>query len=169
MGPSDGCGAEILLGSVADLPTRRDAQVRLDERLRPVNQGAGRPESIIGFGAFVEQQWKVLALPNFKRSTQHGYQAVLRVHVLPAWRTIPLRDIDRLAIQQWVADGFVTGRLAIGPECVGAALQHPRVGGRIRVSAGEPGAGSEVPAKGAEEEARDDRRGRLREAARAAE
>ena len=51
----------ILLGSVADLPTRRDAQVRLDERLRPVNQGASRPESIIGFGAFVEQQWKVLA------------------------------------------------------------------------------------------------------------
>jgi hypothetical protein len=59
----------ILLGAVADLPTRRDAQVRLDERLRPVNQGLGRPESIIGFGAFVEQQWKVLALPNFKRTT----------------------------------------------------------------------------------------------------
>ena len=97
----------ILLGSVADLPTRRDAQVRLDERLRPVNQGASRPESIIGFGAFVEQQWKVLALPTFKRTTQHGYQAVLRVHVLPTWQDIPLRNIDRLAIQHWVADRFV--------------------------------------------------------------
>lgn len=96
----------ILLGSVADLPTRRDAQVKLDERLRPVNQGASRPESIIGFGAFVEQQWKVLALPTFKRTTQHGYKAVLRVHVLPTWQDIPLRDIDRLAIQQWVADRF---------------------------------------------------------------
>jgi len=99
----------ILLGAVADLPTRRDAQVRLDERLRPVNQGATRPELIIGFGAFVEQQWKVLALPTFKRTTQHGYQAVLRVHVLPTWQDIPLRDIDRLAIQQWVADRFRRG------------------------------------------------------------
>ena len=47
-----------------------------------------------------------LALPTFKRTTQHGYQAVLRVHVLPTWQDIPLRDIDRLAIQQWVADRF---------------------------------------------------------------
>jgi integrase len=99
----------ILLGSVADLPTRRDAQVRLDERLRLINQGAVRPESIIGFGAFVEQQWKVLVLPTFKRTTQHGYQAVLRVHVLPTWQDAPLRDIDRLAIQQWVADRLRRG------------------------------------------------------------
>jgi integrase len=99
----------ILLGSVADLPTRRDAQVRLDERLRSINLGAARPESVIGFGVFVEQQWKVLVLPTFKRTTQHGYQAVLRVHVLPTWKDTPLRDIDRLAIQQWVADRLRRG------------------------------------------------------------
>ena len=34
-------------------------------------------------------------------------KTVLQVHVLPTWRDWPLRDIDRLAIQQWVADGFV--------------------------------------------------------------
>jgi hypothetical protein len=57
----------ILLGSVADLPTRCDAQLKLDERLRLVNQGVGRPESTIAFGAFVEQLWTVLVLPTFKR------------------------------------------------------------------------------------------------------
>jgi hypothetical protein len=31
---------------------------------------------------------------------------VLNAHVLPAWREWRLRDIDRLAIQQWVADKF---------------------------------------------------------------
>ena len=98
-----------LLGSVADLPTRRDAQMRLDERLRPVNQGTARPESVMAFGTFVEQQWKVLVLPTFKRTTQHGYQTVLKVHVLPTWRDISLRDIDRLTIQQWVADRFRQG------------------------------------------------------------
>jgi integrase len=81
----------------------------MEERLREVNQGAQRPESGISFGAFVETQWKVLALPNFKASTQHGYKTVLNVHVLPAWRTWRLRDIERLAIQAWVSDKFRHG------------------------------------------------------------
>ncbi len=99
----------IRLGAVTDLPTRRDAQVRLDERLLPINQGAVRPESVIEFGVFVEQQWKVLVLPTFKRTTQHGYQAVLKVHVLPTWKEVALRDIDRFTIQRWVTDRLRRG------------------------------------------------------------
>ena len=95
-----------VLGSLADVPTRREAQALLDERLRAVNSGASRPESSIAFGTFVEEQWKALVLPTFKASTQHGYKTVLNVHVLPAWRDWRLRDIERLAIQQWVADKF---------------------------------------------------------------
>ena len=95
-----------VLGSLADFPTRREAQALLDERLRAVNAGASRPESSIAFGTFVEEQWKALVLPTFKASTQHGYKTVLNVHVLPAWRDWRLRDIERLAIQQWVADKF---------------------------------------------------------------
>ena len=44
-----------------------------------------------------------------RRTTQHGYQAVLRVHVLQRREDIPLRDIDRLAIQQWAANRFRQG------------------------------------------------------------
>ena len=36
-----------VLGSVADFPTRREAQALLDERLRAVNAGASRPEASI--------------------------------------------------------------------------------------------------------------------------
>jgi len=96
----------VVLGSVADLPKKGDAQVRLDEHLRPINQGTGRPEAYIAFGTFVDAQWKPLVLPTFKRSTQHGYKTVLSLHLLPQWRDWRLRDIDRLAIQQWVADKF---------------------------------------------------------------
>lgn len=95
-----------VLGSLAEFPTRREAQALLDERLRSVNSGASRPESSIAFDTFVEEQWKALVLPTFKASTQHGYKTVLNVHVLPAWRDWRLRDIERLAIQQWVADKF---------------------------------------------------------------
>lgn len=96
----------LVLGSVVDLPTRLKAQTRLDEILRPVNQGTSKPESSVTFGTFVDEQWKVLVLPTFKASTQHGYKTVLSVHVLPEWRDWRLRDIERLAIQQWVADKF---------------------------------------------------------------
>ena len=99
----------VVLGLVADLPTRREAQIRLEEKVRPVNQGTTRPESYVTFGVFVEQQWKTLVLPTFKASTQHGYKTVLRVHVLPEWRDWRLRDIERLAIQRWVADKFRLG------------------------------------------------------------
>jgi len=97
------------IGTIAEMPNRRDALAKMEERLREVNQGVRRPESGMSFGAFVETQWTVLALPNFKASTQHGYKTVLAVHVLPAWRKWRLRDIDRLAIQQWIADKFRQG------------------------------------------------------------
>ena len=87
-----------MLGTVAGFPSRREAQGLLDERLRPVNAGASRPEASIGFGTFVEEQWKALVLPTFKASTQHGHKTFLNVHVLPAWKEWRLRDIERLAI-----------------------------------------------------------------------
>ena len=109
----DGTIGEIhrsaVLGLVADVPTRRAAQLLLDAKLLPVNEGTARPEAFIAFGTFVEQQWKTLVLPTFKASTQHGYHTVLKVHVLPAWRDWRLRDMERRAIQQWVADKFRQG------------------------------------------------------------
>jgi integrase len=96
----------VVLGSLADLPTRRDAQVRLDEELRAVNQGTVRPESSMLFGTFAEEQWKTLVLPTLKLSTQHGYKTVLAKHLLPYWRDWRLRDIGRQDVQQWVADRF---------------------------------------------------------------
>jgi hypothetical protein len=100
----------VVLGSVAELPTRREAQVRLDEKLRSVNQGTSRPESFVTLGTFVEQEWMPLVFPTFKASTQHGYKTVLSNHVLPAWRDWRLRDIERLAVQQWVANRFRHGQ-----------------------------------------------------------
>jgi integrase len=96
----------VVLGSVADLPTRKDAQVRLDEELRGVNQGTVRRESSMLLGTFAEEQWKTLVLPTLKLSTQHGYKTVLTKHLLPYWRDWRLRDIGRQDVQQWVADRF---------------------------------------------------------------
>ena len=96
----------VVLGAVADLPTRAGAQTRLEEQLRPLNQGSARPEATMAFGTFAETQWQTLVLPTLKLSTQHGYRNVLRKHVLPCRRDWRLRYIGRQDVQQWVAEKF---------------------------------------------------------------
>jgi integrase len=96
----------VVLGTVAELPTRRQALLKLEEQLRPVNQGTGRPEASIAFGVFAETQWTALVLPTLKLSTQHGYRYVLTKHVLPYWRDWRLRDIGKLDVQRFVAEKF---------------------------------------------------------------
>lgn len=96
----------VVLGTVAELPTKRHALTKLEEQLRPVNQGATRPEASMRFGVFAETQWSALVLPTLKLSTQHGYKNVLNKHVLPYWREWRLRDIGKLDVQQFVADKF---------------------------------------------------------------
>jgi site-specific recombinase XerC len=96
----------VVLGPLSELPTRRHALTKLEEQIRPVNQGTTRPEASMSFGAFAESQWSVLVLPTLKLSTQHGYKNVLRQHLLPYWREWRLRDIGKLDVQQFVADRF---------------------------------------------------------------
>jgi hypothetical protein len=75
-----------LSSQIDPLPTKREALTKLEEHLRPVNQGTGRPEASMRFAVFVERQWSALVLPTLKLSTQHGYKNVLNKHVLPYWR-----------------------------------------------------------------------------------
>jgi hypothetical protein len=139
----------VVLGLVADLPTRRDALTKLEEHIRPVNQGTTRPEAMMSFGVFAETQWSALVLPTLKLSTQHGYKNVLNKHVLPYWRTWRLRDIGKLDVQQFVADKF-RQQLGwqTGPQRVDAALRHPRDSRRVRLPHGESCARREVSAAG---------------------
>ena len=94
----------VVLGTVAELPTKRHALTKLDEHIRPVNQGTARPGASMSVGVFAESQWSTLVLPTLKLSTQHGYKNVLSKHVLPYWRDWRLRDIGKLDVQQFVAD-----------------------------------------------------------------
>ena len=96
----------VVLGTAAELPTKRHALTKLEEQLRHVNHAGSRPEATMRFGAFAEAQWSVLVLPTLKLSTQHGYKHVLAKHVLPYWRDWRLGDIGKLDVQQFVADKF---------------------------------------------------------------
>jgi integrase len=96
----------VVLGAVSDIPTRREARTLLEQRLRPLNQGTQRPQSTVRFKDFVESEWKTLVLPTLKLSTQHGYQVMLRNHVLPYFGDGRLCDIAKQDVQQFVTEKF---------------------------------------------------------------
>lgn len=96
----------VVLGRVADLPTRRLAQAALDERVGPINRGLHVPQSLATFGEFVERDWKRLVLPALKLSTQRSYRMMLQKHLVPYWREWRLCDVTTLDVQQFVLRKF---------------------------------------------------------------
>lgn len=99
----------VVLGLVSEIPTRRQAQSLLEQRLRPLNLGIQRPQSTMRFREFVQGEWNNLDLPTLKLSTQRGYRLVLGRHLLPYFGDWRLCDIAKLDIQQFVAEKFRQG------------------------------------------------------------
>ncbi len=97
-----------VLGSVNELP-KCEARKKLEDRLRPINQGLHRPLSMLLFREYAKGDWSSLLLPTFKLSTQRGYRMVLGRHLLPCFGDQRLCDIAKLGIQQFVAEKFRQG------------------------------------------------------------
>jgi len=91
-----------VLGSVADIPTRREAERLLNERLRHVNSSEYRPLSNCTFREFVRDVWLPSVLPTVKFSTQKHYQYAVNIHLLPEFGDMPLRVITRDRVQNFV-------------------------------------------------------------------
>ena len=98
-----------ILGSVAEIPTRRQAEQLLADRLRPINSGELRPSSSRTFREYAEGSWLPEVLPTVKYSTKRHYQYMLRVHLYPVFGNLQLRLITRDAVQN-----FLTGKLRSG-------------------------------------------------------
>lgn len=57
---------------------------------------------------------------HLKPKTLTGYESNLPAHVLPAFGSYQLRDVDRMAVEEWVADLHASG---LGPSGVRQAWQ----------------------------------------------
>jgi integrase len=98
-----------ILGTVAELPTRRDAERLLADRLRRVNSGEARPHSTQTFREYVEDRWLPEVLPTLKHSTKNHYQYIAKVHLLPVFGDMQLRLISRDMVQSFVAAKLRSG------------------------------------------------------------
>jgi len=100
----------LVIGTVAELTTRRLAMRALSERLRSLNGGSQRPQAMRTLKEFVQMDWEPVVLPTLKYATQTHYKYMLRGHLIPAFGERRLLDISREAIQAFLAaklrDGF---------------------------------------------------------------
>lgn len=100
-----------VLGTVAELPTRRDAEQVLAGRLRRVNSGDNRPQSSCTFREFVQDTWLPEVLPTLKYSSQKHYEYLIRVHLLPALGEVHLRVISREGRVQGLSNTLHSARV----------------------------------------------------------
>jgi len=98
-----------VLGSVSEIPTRREARQILQSRIAPINEGRHRPQSTITFNAFVEQQFRIASMPTLKFSTRRGYDSLLKKHLLPRFKVQRLCDFNRPEIQFFILDKLNKG------------------------------------------------------------
>ncbi len=89
-----------VIGAVADLPTKRAAEIRLRELIREADFAT--PKVAVTFGEFV-QHWEESILPNYKPSTRKAYRGILRLYLLPRFRDAGLADITTPEIQSVIA------------------------------------------------------------------
>ncbi len=97
----------VVLGTRAEIQTRRKAQSLLDSRLRDINQGLHKPQSTTLFRQFVCSQWEPAILPTLKFSTARSYKYLLHRHLLPAFGDKPLCEIERANLQQFIISTMV--------------------------------------------------------------
>lgn len=114
-----------VLGSLAEIPTRRIAQRLVESKLRVINQGIYRPKTTLTFREFVETQWKPCLLPTFKRSTSRGYDYLLRKFLIPVFGETNLAEINRQMIQGFVAQmskSMAPKSVALAKNCLSKVL-----------------------------------------------
>jgi len=102
-------GIAEVLGTVAEIPTKRQAEQLLADRLRPINSGRYRPSSLRTLGDYAQTIWLPQALPTLKYSTKRYYQYMLRVHLYPTFADVQLRLINRDAVQSFLSAKLSSG------------------------------------------------------------
>lgn len=87
-----------VLGSISEIPTRREARRHLNSLLRPTNQGLRKPQAAMTFGDFA-RKWEEAVLPTYRASTRNFYKDILRRHLVPKFASYRLCDIQAPDVQ----------------------------------------------------------------------
>jgi len=98
----------MILGSISEL-SRKQAIRLAQEQLRPLNFGKITPQSDVTLRDFVERHFVPNFLPTLKLSTQKKYASTFRTHLLPAFGSMRLCEIDAFLMQRFVLAKMQSG------------------------------------------------------------
>jgi integrase len=99
----------VILGTIEELPSKREAERELWERLQLLNAGKQGPSGSMTLRKFADEVWKPSVFPSLKLSTRLFYNHNLQTHILPAFGEVPLRLLTRDAVQKWLHGKFSSG------------------------------------------------------------
>jgi len=91
-----------VLGSVAVIPTKREAQQLLDDLLRKANSGQHQPQAVLTFKCFVQERWKPDLYPTLKFSSKKFYDNMVETHLIPVFGDKQLRLITKDSVQSFL-------------------------------------------------------------------
>lgn len=92
-----------VLGTIAEIRTRRQAQLQLDRHLNANNLGRKRAEARMKFKDFAEERWMKDVLPTFKLSTRSQYSYFMRKYLVSYFGEQPLEEIRPEEVQRFFA------------------------------------------------------------------
>jgi integrase len=88
-----------VLGTIAEIPTKREAQQLLNDLLRRTNSGVHRPQAVLTFKDFVKDRWKPDVYPTLKFSSKKYYDNMVDTHLIPVFGDKQLRLITKDSVQ----------------------------------------------------------------------
>jgi integrase len=91
-----------VLGTVAEIATKREAKQMLDDLLRKVNNGDFRPQAVWTFRSFVNDRWKPEVYPTLKFSSRKFYDNMVDAHLMPVFGDTQLRLLSKDCIQSFL-------------------------------------------------------------------
>ena len=99
----------VILGTIEDISSKREAERELWERLKLLNVGKEGSSGPMTLRGFTEEVWKPSVFPAIKLSTRLFYNHNLETHILPVFGDDPLRSLTRDGIQTWLHGKFSAG------------------------------------------------------------
>jgi integrase len=91
-----------ILGTVEEIPSKREAELKLWERLQPLNTGKQGSTGSMTLRRFAEELWRPAVFPSLKLSTRLFYNHNLKTHILPEFGSVLLRSLTRDGVQQFL-------------------------------------------------------------------
>ena len=90
----------LKVGSVVELPLRRDAEKAILDKRAKINSGARTPETVQDLVTHFTQHELTTERRAF--STLENYRVNLNLHVLPRWGSTRLSGVRTVAVEAWL-------------------------------------------------------------------